>query len=36
LTDAPFAIVDILVVFLMGMICFIPFGMYIRKIGFSI
>lgn len=35
LTDAPFAIVDVLVVILMGMICFVPLGMYIRKIGFS-
>jgi hypothetical protein len=35
LTAAPFVIVDAFVVFLMGMICFIPFGMYVRKIGFS-
>lgn len=35
-TSAPFAIIDILVVALMGMICFVPFGMYIRRIGFTV
>jgi hypothetical protein len=34
LSDAPFDIFNILVVFLMGLICFVPLGMYIRKIGF--
>jgi len=30
LTNAPFAAVDVIVVFLMGLICFIPFGLFIR------
>jgi hypothetical protein len=30
LIGAPFAPVDILVVFIMGLICFIPFGMFLR------
>lgn len=30
LTDAPFALVDVLVVAVMGLICFIPFGFYLR------
>ena len=30
LTSAPFAIVDVLVVFVMGLICFIPFGLFVR------
>jgi len=31
-TNAPFALVDIIVVFIMGLICFIPFGFFIRKV----
>jgi len=30
LTNAPFAIVDVIVVFVMGLICFIPFGLFVR------
>jgi len=30
LTNAPFAIVDIIVIFVMGLICFIPFGLFVR------
>jgi len=30
LTSAPFAIVDVIVVFVMGLICFIPFGLFVR------
>jgi len=32
LTNAPFAIVDVIVVFVMGLICFIPFGMFVRGV----
>ncbi len=30
--DVPFAIVDFIVVLLMGLICFVPFGLYLRAI----
>jgi len=30
LTNAPFAIVDVIVVLVMGLICFIPFGLFVR------
>jgi hypothetical protein len=32
LTNTPFVLVDIIVVSLMGMICFIPFGLFVRKV----
>lgn len=32
LTDAPFVLVDVIVVFIMGLICFIPFGLFVRKV----
>lgn len=32
LTDAPFALTDIVVVAIMGMICFIPFGLFVRGV----
>ena len=32
LTNAPFAIVDVIVVFVMGLICFIPFGLFVRGV----
>jgi hypothetical protein len=32
LTDAPFALVDVIVVLIMGLICFIPFGLFVRGI----
>jgi hypothetical protein len=32
LTAAPFALVDVLVVFAMGLICFIPFGLFVRGV----
>jgi hypothetical protein len=32
LTDAPFVLVDIIVVLLMGLICFIPFGLFLRGV----
>jgi len=32
LTSAPFAIVDVIVVFVMGLICFIPFGLFVRGV----
>jgi len=33
LTDAPFVLVDIIVVFIMGLICFIPFGLFVREVA---
>ena len=33
LTGAPFAFTDILVIFVMGLVCFIPFGMYILGVN---
>jgi hypothetical protein len=32
LTEAPFAPVDVIVVFIMGLICFIPFALFIRGV----
>ena len=32
LTDVPFVLVDVIVVFIMGLICFIPFGLFVRKV----
>ncbi len=32
LTDAPFALVDVLVVAVMGLICFIPFALFLRGV----
>ena len=32
LTSAPFALVDVIVVFLMGLICYVPFGLFIRGV----
>ncbi len=32
LTDAPFVLVDVIVVFIMGLICFIPFGLFVRQV----
>jgi hypothetical protein len=32
LTGTPFAPVDVLVVFIMGLICFIPFGLFVRGV----
>jgi hypothetical protein len=33
LTGAPFAIADVIVIFVMGMICFIPFALFVRGVG---
>jgi hypothetical protein len=33
LTSAPFAAVDIVVIFVMGLICFIPFALFARGVG---
>ena len=30
LTNASFAVVDVIVIFLMGLVCFIPFGLFVR------
>lgn len=32
MTDAPFARIDVIVVFFMGFICFIPFYLYLRTV----
>jgi hypothetical protein len=32
LTDAPFALMDIVVVSIMGLVCFVPFGLFVRGI----
>ena len=32
LTDAPFVLVDIIAISIMGLICFIPFGFFVRKV----
>jgi hypothetical protein len=32
LTTAPFALVDVLVIFVMGLICFIPFALFVRGV----
>jgi hypothetical protein len=33
LTSAPFAITDVIVIAVMGLVCFIPFGMFARGVG---
>ena len=33
LTGAPFVLVDVIVVFLMGLVCFVPFGLFVHKAG---
>jgi len=35
-SDVPFALVDFVVVLLMSLICFVPFGLYVRAIRLSI
>ena len=32
LTGAPFVLVDFIVIFIMGLICFIPFGFFVRQV----
>jgi hypothetical protein len=32
LTTAPFALVDVVVVLIMGLICFVPFGLFVRGV----
>lgn len=32
LTNVPFALVDVVVVFVMGLVCFIPFGLFLRGV----
>lgn len=32
ITDAPFALIDVIVVSIMGFICFIPFGLFVRGV----
>jgi len=32
LTDAPFVLTDVVVVFIMGMVCFIPFFLFLRGV----
>jgi hypothetical protein len=32
LTGAPFALVDVIVVSIMGLICFVPFGLFVRGV----
>ena len=32
LTNAPFVLVDIIAVFFMGLVCLIPFGLFVRKV----
>lgn len=32
LTNAPFAMVDVIVIFVMGLVCFIPFGFFVRGV----
>ena len=32
LTTAPFVLVDVVVVFIMGLICFVPFALYVRGV----
>ena len=32
LTSAPFVLVDVVVVFIMGLVCFIPFALYVRGV----
>jgi hypothetical protein len=35
ITDVPFALVDFVVVLLMSLVCFVPFGLYVRSIRFK-
>jgi hypothetical protein len=35
LTSAAFSLFDIIVVFVMGLVCFIPFGLFMRGVGLS-
>jgi hypothetical protein len=35
ITDLPFALVDFVVVLLMSLVCFVPFGLYVRAISSS-
>jgi hypothetical protein len=32
LTETTFVLMDVIVVFIMGLICFIPFGLYLRGV----
>jgi hypothetical protein len=32
LTTAPFAVVDVIIVFVMGLVCFVPFGLFVRGV----
>jgi len=32
LTTAPFALADVVVVSVMGLICFVPFGLFVRGV----
>jgi hypothetical protein len=32
LTDAPFAAMDVIFVLVMGLVCFVPFGLYLRGV----
>jgi hypothetical protein len=32
LTNAPFVLADVVVVLIMGLICFIPFGLFVRGV----
>jgi hypothetical protein len=32
LTDAPFVLTDVITVSVMGLICFIPFGLFVRGV----
>ena len=32
LTNAPFALMDVVVVLVMGLVCFVPFGLYLRGV----
>jgi hypothetical protein len=32
ITSAPFILIDVIVVFIMGLVCFIPFGLFIRGV----
>jgi len=33
ITSASFALVDVVIVFVMGLVCFVPFGMFLRAVG---
>ncbi len=33
MTGAPFVLIDVIVVFIMGLICFIPFGLFVRGVA---